>query len=322
MRMHRRWALVGLLVLIAAAGSGAALAYLGQVKEFKIPPPGGASEEIAVGSDGALWFTEMDSGRVGRFANGTFSSFALPIGGVPLPESIANGPDGALWVTDAANDLIWRVTTAGKITSFKIPPCSGCAYSGGSGVGNIVLGSDKALWYSRPGNNAIGRITTTGQVHEFPVGGNYPGWIANGPDGAIWYTVSDGIARMSMSGQVTEPWRGLNYPSALTTGPDGKLWFTGVYQDEVGSLTTSGQARLFPLGDYNCSPEAIASGDGSLWVPCSGESRIYRVSTQGTLKSFAVPSDFSDLGGIVQAPDGSIWFTDLAHPLLGQLLLH
>jgi virginiamycin B lyase len=311
--------LVLVLAGLALAGAGwARPANAATVSEFMIPSPGGPADEIAIGSDGALWLTETANGSIGRFAGGQFSIFPLPGGGVPLPESIVPGPDGALWFTDAADDLIWRISTDGQLQGFPIPPCGGCQYSGGSGTGNIVAGSDGALWYSRPGNDTIGRITTSGQVHEFPVG-DIPGWITSGPDGAIWFTVSDGISRLSLNGKVSHVWSGLNYPSAIVTGPDGKLWFTGVYQDEVVSLTTGGTARLFTLQN-NCAPEHISAGTRSLWVTCSNAHLIYRVSTRGRRTAFPVSSDFATLGGIVQAADGAVWFTDPANPLLGHLV--
>src|SRR5207302_4323922 len=104
-----------------------------------------------------------------------------------------------------------------------------------------------------------GRITTTGKVHEFPVTEDYPGWITSGPDGAIWFTGSDGIWRMALDGQVSHVLSGFNYPASITAGPDGKLWFTGSYQDEVASLTTDGQKQLLPL-PAGCDPPPITAG--------------------------------------------------------------
>src|SRR5437763_1207680 len=123
------------------------------------------------------------------------------------------GTDGAIWSTDEVNSVLWRVTTDGQVSSFDIPPCAGCQYSGGSGVGNIIAGPDGALWYSRPGNDAIGRISTDGQVREFSVAatGSYPGWITAGPDGAIWFTISEGIARLTTDGKFSVVSDRLNY---------------------------------------------------------------------------------------------------------------
>ena len=290
-----------------------------KVTEFPVPPPTAAPNSIAVGADQAIWFTDYAGPSVGRFAAGHFTRFPLSIAG--LPGSIVNGPDGALWFADATNAVIWRITTSGQLSSFPLPPCTGCAYSGGSGTGNLIVGPDGALWYSRPGNNAIGRLTTTGAVHEFPIPtqlGSVPGWITTGPDGAIWFTVSDGIARMTTAGAVALVWNGINYPYAITTGPDGNLWFTGRYQDEVGRLTPRGSAKLFRVAT-GCSPLDISPGDGTLWVACSGLGRIYRVSPTGALTAISVPSETTALSGFAQDPMGAIWFTEPAVGRLGRI---
>src|SRR5712692_1493189 len=128
-------------------------------------------------------------------------------------------------------------------------------------------------------------VATTGQVREFPVParlGSYPGWITAGPDGAIWFTVSDGIARMTTSGTFSVVWKGANYPGAITTGRDGNLWFTVPYSDEVGRLTPSGHATLFRIAT-NCYPGEIGPGAGFLWVTCQNLSLVYRISTNGAI---------------------------------------
>ena len=88
----------------------------------------------------------------------------------------------------------------------------------------------------------------------------------------------------------------------------------------MGSLTTAGQKTLFHLAT-GCDPQQITAGPRSLWVACGSAHTIYRVSTRGGRTAFAVPSDFATLGGIVQAPDRSVWFTATGNPLLGQLVL-
>lgn len=289
------------------------------ITEFPLPAGQFLPAGIAVDSSGAVWFTELGSGHVGRLAGGRFSEFSVPNPAHSSAQSLVNGPDGARWFTDGSNAEIWRMTATGAVTGFPIPPCTGCAYSGGSGTGNIISGPGGALWYSRPGNDAIGRITTTGQVHEFPVPGlgSVPGWITAGPDRAIWFTVSNGIARMTTSGAVSLVRNRINYPYAITTGPDHNLWFTAPYSDEVGRLTPTGHATLFRVAT-NCSPNQIAPGDGFLWVTCDNLSLVYRITTSGALTPITVPNH-GHLDGIAHAPDGAMWFTDTATSQLARI---
>jgi virginiamycin B lyase len=286
-----------------------------QVSEFRIPGSGAGPTSITVGPDGAIWFTNLVADSVGRFAGGAFTLFPLPTRA--YPESIVTGPDGALWFTDEENSVIWRITTAGRFSSFTVPPCSGCAYSGGSGVGNIVVGPDGALWYARGGNVAIGRITTAGAVHEFPVS-DYPSWVSSGPDGAIWFAVSNGIARMTTNGSVSLVWDKLNYPSSIIAGPDGNLWFTGFYQDVVGTLSPSTRtAHVYQLAT-GCAPEDITADTRSMWLTCSGLSLVYRVSLSGRRTAITIPSQNDDLMGVVRAGSAT-WFTEEATSRLGNV---
>jgi hypothetical protein len=111
--------------------------------------------------------------------------------------------------------------------------------------------------------------------------------------------------------------RGRAGTGAITTGPDGNLWFTVPYSDEVGRLTPSGHATLFRIAT-NCYPGEIGPGAGVLWVTCQNLSLVYRISTNGAITPITVPHN-GNLGGIAQAPNGAMWFTDLAHGLLARI---
>jgi virginiamycin B lyase len=66
---------------------------------------------ITAGPDGALWFTESASGKIGRITTGgQIQEFSLPsVSTHPL--GITAGPDGALWFTEESSDKIGRITT-------------------------------------------------------------------------------------------------------------------------------------------------------------------------------------------------------------------
>jgi hypothetical protein len=81
-------------------------------------PQGSNPSAIAIGPDGAAWFTETGSGQIARItfvgAGGITGQFAT--GG--SPQDIVAGPGDTLWFTDPTNDTIGRATlTAPAITS-------------------------------------------------------------------------------------------------------------------------------------------------------------------------------------------------------------
>jgi virginiamycin B lyase len=306
-------------LLLALTAGGSALAAPGMITEWGVPAPGGP-HAITVGPDGALWFTELARPAIGRFDSDGFSTFTLPDSATPL--AIVAGPDGALWFTEPYGRGIGRITTRGRIEEYDVPPCETCG--SGDGPLGLTVGSDGALWYARPANSTIGRVTTDGRVSEIAVGGKAadPRWITQGPDGALWFADERGVGRLAQDGSISQVWSGLSYPSAIASGPDGRLWLTGSSQDVVARVSTMGRARTFSL-DLDCDPQWIAAGAGALWVPCYNLDEIERVSNKGVVTAFPVPKHFPNypdvLSGIVQGPDGAMWFTEYAGNRIGRL---
>jgi streptogramin lyase len=74
-------------------------------------PGGGYPVLIALGPDGALWFTENVGNRIGRITTiGAIDEFAIPTPD-SSPAGITAGPDGAVWFTEAFRNKIGRITT-------------------------------------------------------------------------------------------------------------------------------------------------------------------------------------------------------------------
>jgi len=136
--------------------------------------------QIAVGSDGALWFTNEETDSIGRITtSGTVTNYTGT--GISEPFGITAGPDGALWFTNQGNNSVGRITTSGTVTNYTDPSIS-APYG-------IVAGPDGALWFTNRGTDSIGRITTGGTVTNYTgTGINAPIGIAAGPDGALWFT--------------------------------------------------------------------------------------------------------------------------------------
>jgi streptogramin lyase len=140
--------------------------------------------EIFPGPDGALWFTENKTNKIGRITtSGAVTEFTIPTANSGA-EGIAAGPDGALWFTENKANQIGRITTSGAVTEYATP-------TPGSLPAGITAGPDGALWFTESGNavNSIGRITTSGAITEtaIPTKDSLALGIAQGPDGALWF---------------------------------------------------------------------------------------------------------------------------------------
>ena len=175
-----------------------------------------------------------------------------------------------------------------------------------------------------------------GQVSEFSTGlaaGSYPGWIAAGPDGNLWFTDffnwrTNAIGRITPSGQITEFAGGLN-PSAdpvgIVAGPDGDTWFADDGPSPaIGRITPSGQITEFSAGlNPGSAPQQIALGaDGNLWFTDQGTTRaIGRITPSGQITEFSAGLNPSaDPVGITGGPDGNLWFTEVeGTPAIGRI---
>src|SRR3984957_6103486 len=92
------------------------------ISEFPVPTVDSVPLYITAGPDGALWFTENNSNKIGRMTSaGAVSEYHTPSDSRPVV--ITTGPDGALWFTEAANN-IGRITTSGFITAEYFIPTS------------------------------------------------------------------------------------------------------------------------------------------------------------------------------------------------------
>lgn len=177
--------------------------------EFKIPTANSKPLGLAVGPEGALWFTESNNpGAIGRFEPATkvFSEFKLPTSNSG-PTGIARGPEGDIWFTEA--------TSAGAIGRI-VPGTPGVQeFTTGLTQGKpqqIVAGSDGDLYFTESSSGgAIGQITPQGVITEFKTGlteKSEPWGIATGPDGNIWFTERNSparIGRLSMPPSASSP---------------------------------------------------------------------------------------------------------------------
>jgi virginiamycin B lyase len=306
---------LGLLLLLPSQAQAVA----GRVKDVPVPTRDSHPGGIALGSDGAVWFTELAVNAIGRLQGRTFSSYPLPQGGGE-PIAIVAGPDGALWFAEYAGDRIGRITTQGQITEYAVPPCQGCSEVG---PWDITVGPDGALWFTELDANRIGRIATDGTITQFDVPSNLspPVGITNGPDGALWFTNYDSVGRIGTDGTISQ--RATRGGSAIVTGPDGNLWFTEDASDQVGRLNpTTGQLTEFRI-DIGCFPQDIASGAGALWFTCYFLDEVGRVTTNGQVTAFPVPNHLhgypDTLEGIAAGAANDMWFTEEAANRIGRI---
>ena len=152
---------------VALAADGAAWTTLVERGELARVDPGGQVSRVrletglsrpmvlALGSDGAIWFSRGD-GRIGRVdPAGTVSSVPVATPADSL-YGLCAGPDQTLWYTLLAADRIGRISPGGGIEEFPL--------AAGSMPSLITAGPDGALWCTLNQAGAIARITPHGDI--------------------------------------------------------------------------------------------------------------------------------------------------------------
>ncbi len=247
----------------------------GAITEYPIPTINSAPESAALGSDGNVWFTELNSNanRIGQINLMThiITEFTAGISAFSEPYQITSNPDGNLYFTEYAGNKIAQINpTTHVVNEFTIPgPYSAPSY--------IVSGPDGALWFTQPSTNQIGRMTTLGAFSEttIPTAGSSPSGIAVGPDGALWFLEESGAAnkvgRMTTAGVITNEFvipTANSGPMTISTGADGNLWFTegNTSANKVARMTPAGVFTEFPIPTPNSGPCSTALGpDNHIW---------------------------------------------------------
>jgi len=160
----------------------------GTISVFPTTTPSSSPEDVAVGSDGNIWFTENAVSKIGKMSTAGVALAEYTTKTAPSNLSaITSGPDGNLWfLENTAHGAVGKITTLGVVTEYEAPMQN---FQNG-----VVAGPDGAIWYAEGYPNVVGRVTTRGVVSTVPLTatnalGNS---IAVGPDHKIW--VAEGLA--------------------------------------------------------------------------------------------------------------------------------
>src|ERR1700730_15002616 len=303
---HSALRCLGLALTLCIAST---LALAQSVTEFAVPTaPPTDLYSICLGPDGAIWFGEARTAKIGRIASyGTITEFSTEHS---LPYDFPIRLDGNLWI--AYGGGVGRLTPTGQFTAFPVPDVSP---GNGANVIDIATGPDGAVWFADHDGHRLGRITPAGNItlYPLPMGltPSQPSAITLGPDGNLWFADQDQdvVGRVTPSGIVTTfPVPG-SHPTDLIAGPDGRIWFGG---SGVFRISTSGQVTK--LGDFGATHMA-AGRDGNVWF--TDLLAIYRITPGGELTRFDTPG--SVIYDLVAGLDGKIWFTDNANNKIKRL---
>jgi streptogramin lyase len=288
------------------------------IMTFALPHEGRAPGPLAIalGSDGNMWFTEIDRGSVARITpTGTVTEFSDVPHGAGF--AIVNGPSGDLWFTTRVQRVIGRIDTAGTITLFHLPEGDCAQYA-------LVDGPDGNLWFTDTCTRSVGKMTPAGAVTEYPVApcasSNALWGLSAARDGALWFTTTTTNLSLACYGKITTAGAVTLYTPSISAdlrtiirGPDGDLYAADVAGSHLVRITTAGVETLFAT--QLVSPYGLAVGpDRQIWMTgVHGQLEKFNPRTDTMSRVAIMPSvrgaSPQGFNGIAQAPDGDMWFT-------------
>jgi streptogramin lyase len=237
---------------------------------------------------------------------GTVEEF--PFGRDPraLLGEIALDQEGNVWLVEPTNYLGFN-SWARRISPNGIT--TGEVFLPGVYPMDIAKGPEDDMWLTDAGNDSVNRITPTGTITPFPIPNSAPKSFPEAIEGTI------GIAE----------------------GAEGYMWFTDDRPSSegdiiIGYVTPAGVIRQFPvptgsqpdIPEYS-APWGIALGaDGNMWFTDmgydkEGKNLIGRITPEGTITEFPIPTPYSGPNAIALGPDGNMWFTEVGASKIGRI---
>jgi hypothetical protein len=258
---------------------------------------------LLLGPDGNVWFSDC-AGAIGRVtSSGTITEFRTPHAPNAAPLGITVGSDGALWGVAVGppegKSFLIRVTLAGSVSSFLIPPAL-------IPDGSIQADDSGNLWFFASLVNhdvVLVRRTSKGRFISHATG-----------------LVTKG-----------EPCCPNLAPKHMVLGPDANPWFTTPYFGlpnnfaKVVGTYASGRATFFDAATerigYPVYPSGIASTRKFLWFggsdPIGTNGAIWRMTLSGAQRAYPIPYNPSALAA---SSDKSLWFVSQVQGRVPQIV--
>ena len=108
--------LLGVTLVIPAHSQGDEIS----VKEWQVPSPKSAPHDIVVDSGGIVWFTEINTNKIGRFDPKTelFAEFDIPTPS-SRPHGLVSDGNGSIWFTESGASKIGKLEPqTGEVEEF------------------------------------------------------------------------------------------------------------------------------------------------------------------------------------------------------------
>ncbi len=187
----------------------------------------------------------------------------------------------------------------------------------------IAVAPDGTVWFTIESAGAIGRLRN-GSIERIPKGklNVEPMGLAVAADGSVWYTDSPirAVSRLGPDGRITS--FTLSAPVArlnrLAIAPDGAVWFADAATYSVTRLK-DGVFTEHRLLSFRPNPFGVAvDASGTVWATLQGADRLARITPDGQVAEFEVPTRASGPSDIAVDGSGAAWFLEFRGNKIGR----
>ena len=241
------------------------------IHEWAVPTKGAHPHDPAVGTDGALWFTEQMTNKLGRLdpATGAFKEYPLKTENSG-PHGLVADRAGNIWYTGNFSALIGKLDPrTGTVTEYKMPdPTNDDPHT-------PIFDSQGLLWFTEQGGNKIGRFDpATGKVKfsQVKTADAHPYGIAMNSRGVLYFCQlgTNKIGKIDPATMAITDYElpASARPRRLAIAADDSVYFTDFKNGHLGRLDpVTGAVKMWASpGGHDSGPYGIAiTPDGMVW---------------------------------------------------------
>jgi len=262
---------------------------------------------LALGPDGAVWFTiEMSDalgvhrhGRITRVSKHTYNLESL---GLDVDAA------GNVWFTDGPARAVSRMAADGSIRSFPLTTAV-------VRLGRLAVGPDDAVWFADATTASVTRLKDgVFTRHVSRSAGAVPWGVAVEPRGTVWATLPNvnRLASIAGNGDVAEfdvPTRGSGLGD-VAVDARGVVWFLEQQANKLGRFA-DGRFTEFAIPTPSPGLTALAvAPDGAVWFTELRSGRLGRLR-DGRVTEFRLPRPDARPFGVAVDRANNVWYTDL-----------
>ena len=187
----------------------------------------------------------------------------------------------------------------------------------------VAVAPDGTVWFTIEFSDAIG-VFRNGRIERVPKGTENvePLGLAVDAAGGVWYTDAPrrAISRISTDGNV----RSFPLSTAivrlgrLAVAPDGGVWFADATTWSVTRLK-DGVFTRHDVGAFRATPFGVAvDPHGTVWATLQSVNKLARISADGQVAQFDVPTRGSGVGDVAIDRSGAVWFLEFGANKIGR----